>query len=149
MTLSTLGSYRFEVNTAAFDDYSRSVAYRWKQQERLGREPAQQYMGKGSETISLKGTIYPSFKGGIGQLDAMRASAEKGEPLTYVDGLGTLFGKYCIKSVKETGTVFHKNGVPRKQTFDLSLVKYGSETVEGSASGYSGTPIVLSTTAIA
>ena len=149
MALSTLGSYRFEVNTAAYEDYSRSVDYRWKQQERLGREPSQQYMGKGTETISLKGTIYPSFKGGIGQLDAMRASAERGEPLTYVDGIGNLLGKYCIKSVKETGSTFHKNGIARKQTFDLSLVKYGAETVEGSASGYSGTPISFPSTAIA
>lgn len=134
--LATLGDYQFSLETAAFQDYGRDVDYRWNQHDRLGREPAQQFMGKGTDKISLKGTIYPTYKGGLGQIDSMRESADKGEPLQYVDGMGNVIGQYCIKGVKETGTVFFENGAPRKMTFALDLVRYGEDD-EGST-GYSG-----------
>lgn len=135
--LSTLGDYMFSLETAAFQDYGRDVDYRWQQHDRLGREPAQQFMGRGTDAITLKGEIYPTFKGGLGQLDSMRESADKGEPLQYIDGRGNVIGNYCIKSVKETGTVFFENGAPRKITFDLHLVRYGDDEMAG-GSGFSG-----------
>lgn len=138
--LATLGDYQFSLDNAAFQDYGRDVDYRWHQHDRLGREPAQQYMGRGTDQISLKGTIYPTFKGGLGQLDSMREAADKGEPLQYIDGRGNVIGNYCIKSVKETGTVFFENGAPRKMTFDLVIVRYGDDETGGAGggSGYSG-----------
>lgn len=131
--LMTLGRYRFSVAAAAYEQLSRTVGYRWRWQDRIGRVPARQYLGPGDDTIELRGTVYPGYRGGLGQVDAMRAEAGGGEPLRLVGGTGTVFGLWCITRVRETGRAFLEGGAPRRIDFELSLAYYGrdgdSETV--------------------
>ncbi len=47
--------YNFSLDTAAFDELTRSTEFRWTSQERL----------------TLKGAIYPGFKGGLKRLDTL------------------------------------------------------------------------------
>ncbi|TAN71131.1 MAG: phage tail protein, partial [Magnetospirillum sp.] len=94
--MMALGGYRFSLSTAAYQDLDRTNEYRWAAQERMGRRSARQFTGPGDETIALSGVILPHYRGGLGQLDAMRAEAGKGKPLMLVDGLGRVWGKYCI-----------------------------------------------------
>lgn len=70
-----LGSYPFMLDTAAYQQLKRSSEYRWKQLDRVGRKPAQQYLGPGADQITLSGEILPHWKGGLYQVDAMRAQA--------------------------------------------------------------------------
>ena len=63
--------YYFNLDTAAFEELTRSTEFRWASQERLTRRPAQQAIGMGNERITLKGAIYPGFKGGLKQLDTL------------------------------------------------------------------------------
>lgn len=67
--------YYFNLDTAAFDELSRSTEFRWASQERLSRRPAQQAVGMGDEKLTLKGTIYPGFKGGSSSLTHCAPSA--------------------------------------------------------------------------
>lgn len=122
-----LGAFTFSVNTAAYDEFSRTSAFRWQGQERYGQFPAQQYTGPGEDTITLSGDIYPNYAGGLGQLNAMRFEAGKGMPLFLVDGRGFIWGKWVIKSVHESQTTFFADGVPRKQSFSLELTRYGND----------------------
>lgn len=122
-----LGDFRFSIDTAAYDALSRSHEYRWEVQERLGRKNALQYMGPGAETISLDGTIYPQYRGGLGQLDSMRAEADKGAPLLLVDGRGLVWGEYVIRQIDEGQSAFFDNGAPRKITFKVALEAYGED----------------------
>jgi len=122
-----LGDYRFSVETAAFQGLSRSTEYRWQQQDRFDHRPALQYTGPGADKITLKGVIYPHFKGGLGQVEAMRASAEGGEPLMLVDGLGYTHGLWCILSIKEDQSAFFFAGTPRKVEFTVELQRYGED----------------------
>ncbi|BCS94627.1 tail assembly protein [Desulfoluna limicola] len=125
--MMALGNYRFSVSTAAYQEFKRSTSYRWAEQARAGRRPALQYMGPGKETLELSGTIYPVYKGGIGQVDDMRTEAGKGKPLSLVDGRGMAWGKWCIESIEEDQAFFLPGGIPKKQTFRLSLVAYGED----------------------
>lgn len=125
--MMALGSYRFSMDTAAYQDFRRQTSFRWTEQDRVGRAPALQFLGPGKETLELSGTIYPHYKGGLGQLDAMRAEAGKGEPLILVDGQGRVWGKWVIEEVAETQDAFLPGGVPRKQTFHLKLGSYGED----------------------
>ena len=125
--LLTLGEYQFSMNTAAHNELERTDAYRWVSQKRLGREPALQFIGKGEAKISLKGTIYPHFRGGLGQIFKLRDSAEKGDPLTLVDGRGNNLGQWCIKTVKETEKSYIGPGLPRRIDFSLELEAYGPD----------------------
>jgi phage protein U len=61
-----LGSYRFSLATAAYDQLVRSAEWRWPAQEVIGAIPVRQYTGRGETTISLSGMLYPHYKGMLG-----------------------------------------------------------------------------------
>lgn len=134
-TLLTLGSYQFSMDTAAHDALQRSKTYRWATQQRLTREPASQYVGPGKETISLAGKIYPHFRGGLGQIEALRDEADKGEPLTLVDGRGNNLGQWCIKSIQDKEKTFTGPAIPRCIEFSVALESYGPDANTGSGGG--------------
>ena len=83
-----------------------------------------QHVGQGTETITLPGVIYPEFRGGTGQLDAMREIAGKGEPLSLIDGGGGVMGLFAIERIEEKQAVFAAAGVPRKVEFTLQLRRF-------------------------
>lgn len=126
-TMMGLGPYRFSLNTAAYQSLERMDEYRWQSQDRIGRHPAMQYIGAGHTTVTLDGVIYPHFRGGLGQIQAMRGAAILGTPLVLVSGGGRIFGFFVILSVEETQTVFLANGAPRKQEFAITLKSYGAD----------------------
>lgn len=119
--------YYFNLDTAAFDELSRSTEFRWASQERLSRRPAQQAIGMGEEKLTLKGTIYPGFKGGIKQLDTLRTIGARLQPLTLTTGYGEVIGTWCLKTIAEEQGAFLHGGIPRKQGFTLEFVRYGDD----------------------
>jgi phage protein U len=119
--------YTFNLDTAAFDELRRSTEFRWASQERLGRRPAQQGVGMGDEKITLKGAIFPGFKGGLKQLDTLRTLGAKLQPLTLTTGYGDVLGTWCLKSVEEEQSSLMAGGIPRKQAFTLEFVRYGDD----------------------
>ncbi len=127
-TMMALGSYRFSIDSAAYQELKHSQAYRWQAQERLQRRPAMQFVGAGEESIELSGVIYPHFKGGLEQLDTMRAEASKGQPLLLVDGLGFVWGQWVITQIDEGQSFLQGNGQPLKQSFQLKLVNFGADS---------------------
>ena len=126
--LMALGDYRFSVDTAAYGELVRATEYRWARQDRLGRPPARQYLGPGDDTITLKGIVYPTHRGGLGQVDALREEAGKGEPLRLVGGTGIVFGLWVILRIRETAQAFLAGGAARRQEFEIDLAYYGQDT---------------------
>jgi phage protein U len=119
--------YFFNLDTAAFDELSRSSEFRWASQERLSRRPAQQAIGVGEEKLTLKGTIYPGFKGGLKQLDTLRSIGARLQPLTLTTGYGEVIGTWCLKTINDEQGAFLHGGIPRKQGFTLEFVRYGDD----------------------
>lgn len=119
-----LGSYQFSISTAAYQELRRVTEYRWSPQERIGQRDALQFTGPGADSVTLNGVVFPGYRGGTGQLDAMRTEAGKGRPLLLVDGLGFVHGRWVIERVEEQQGVFARAGVPRRQGFGLQLRKY-------------------------
>jgi phage protein U len=132
-----LGAFQFSLGTAAYQAFTHSSNYRWQGIERFGQIPAQQYTGPGEESITLSGDIYPSFAGGLNQLNSMRAEAYKGTALTLVDGNGFAWGKWVILSIEEAQEVFFSDGTPRKMNFNLKLTRYNEDVAiaKGSSVG--------------
>ena len=127
-----LGEFRFEIETLAYQKLALSQSWRWPEQARITREPALQFVGPGVREINLDGVIYPSFKGGIGQIETMRDMADEGVPLMLVDGLGRVWGRFVIEELSDSRTVFADNGQPRREDFAIKLKSYGED---GPASG--------------
>lgn len=124
-----LGSFRFAIDTAAYQALSRSDEYRWESQARIGRHPAMQFIGEGHKSFTLDGVIYPHWRGGLRQLDAIREQAGRGSPLRLVSGYGRIFGLFSVMKVDESQTQFMSNGAPRKQEFSIELKSYGADGV--------------------
>jgi len=125
--MMALGAFRFGVLGGSYQEASRKASYRWEQQDRLGRDPAQQYLGPGAEEITLSGVILPHYRGGLRQVEAMRAIARTGTPLMLVDGLGWVWQRWVITEVTETKSVLFADGTPRRIEFRVVLRSYGED----------------------
>lgn len=123
-----LGTFQFGITTAAYQELTRRTEYRWAQQERYGKRPNLQFTGIGQEAMTLPGVIYPEYRGGLEQVDDMRALAELGQPLQLIDGYGNLMGSWVIESVEERQSIFADGGRPRKQEFTLQLKRFENAT---------------------
>ncbi|MEN5094536.1 phage tail protein [Pseudomonas protegens] len=119
--------FYFNLDTAAFDELRRQTGFRWAAQERLSRGIAQQAVGQGDDKISLKGTIYPGFKGGLGQLQTLRSIGRRLQPLSLTTGYGEVLGTWCLTSIDEDQSHLLAGGIPRKQGFSLEFVSYGND----------------------
>ena len=62
-------------------------------------------------------------------MPAMRAEAEKGEPLQLVDGRGNNLGQYCITTITDIEKNFIGEGKPRRIDFTMQLELYGEDAV--------------------
>ena len=122
--MMALGSYRFAVYTGGYQELKRKNSWRWAEQEVIGARPALQFIGPGCEEISISGVIYTHYRGGLGQVRAMRAQAGLGIPLTMIDGNGEYFGDYVILAIEEGKSGFLPDGTPRKIDFALELKMY-------------------------
>lgn len=122
--MMTLGQFNFELNTAVYQELKRTTDYRWPKQDRFGQAAARQFVGIGDDTITLPGVIFPAWRGGRGQVEAMREMAADGQPLLMVAGDGVVMGRWVIERIEDGQTVFGPAGAALKQEFTLALVKY-------------------------
>lgn len=126
-TMMSLGEFRFALETAAYERLALSQSWRWPEQQRLGRDPALQFVGADAAEIELEGVIYPQFRGGLGQIEQLREVADQGKPLMLTDGIGRVWGKWVITKISDTRTVLADDGQPRKIEFRASLKAYGDD----------------------
>ena len=125
--MMALGAFRFGIGAGDYQRLRRRAEFRWPIQERVGRTPASQFVGKGLMTIGLSGVIYPHFRGGLRQIDAMEALGGLGVPMMLVDGLGWVFDRWCILAAEQTKTVLFADGTPLKIEFQIDLQSYGED----------------------
>jgi phage protein U len=62
----SLGSYRFSLSTAAYNEMERTAHWRWPSQDVLRAMPVRQWVGPGDRTINLSGLVLPHYKGLLG-----------------------------------------------------------------------------------
>lgn len=122
-----LGPYPFMLRTAAPQTVARRSEYRWEQQDRIGRKPARQFLGPGSDEITLTGEILPHFAGGFGQIDAMRLLAGRGKPMLLVSGRGDVLGQWVITQIESEDSEFWADGAPRVIGFTMTIAEYGGD----------------------
>lgn len=136
--LMTLGDgnaqFKFAIDTAAYQSLQRRTEWRWPAQDRLWNDPARQFTGKGNDEITLEGTILPAFRGGIGQIKAMRELADAAlrdgsgaRPLLLVTGYGDVLGEWVITGIEEEQPTIGPSGAPLEQQFRLTLVAYARD----------------------
>jgi len=126
-----LGDFQFSLDTAKYSAENRSDAWNWAEQKVVGSAPVSQFVGENAPTRQLSGIIYPHYRGGLGQVEAMRKEARGNEPLLLVesdsDGQASEKGYWTITSIGESRAEFTPDGYPRKISFNLSIKYYGDQ----------------------
>jgi phage protein U len=138
--LFQLGSFQFDLPNGVPQTLDYSADYRWEQQDRLLTDPAQQFVGPGSQTITLDGVLFPGFSGRQTTMEQLRSIAREGKPLMLTDGLGKVYGKWAIKSVREGKGTFAPGGGARQIDFNVQLVYYAEDNPGQAASPLSTQP---------
>jgi len=130
----TVGDTEFTVDAPYYDRLRRQDEYRWAEIARLGRKPAQQFIGNGAMQLEISGEIITVLNPGggddyvgMGSLDDLRAAASEGAPLFVIDGMGYEYGNMVVLSVSEEQTELLDNGAARKETFSIVLKEYGED----------------------
>jgi phage protein U len=128
--MMALGDFVFELRGAAYQDFRRQTEWRHAVHSRVGRRPASQYVGPGSDSITLSGTLLPELTGGRATLDRLREMGDQGKAWPLVEGNGRIYGLWTVQSVSEISTVFFRDGVPRKIEFALSLHRVDDDRID-------------------
>jgi phage protein U len=123
-----LGSFQFTLPQGVPQTIDRVADYRWEGQDRILREPAYQFVGPGSQEITLDGILYPGFSGTQSTMETLRTLADSGDPQMLTDGLGRVLGKWAISRVREGQGTFAPGGAPRRIDFSITLVRYGEDS---------------------
>ena len=118
------GGFQFAISTAAYQTLTRTSEYRWARVPRIGTSDALQFTGYGPDTVELAGWIYPHFKGGLRQLDRLRAQGAAATPRPLVSGYGRFIGVYVAEQIQEGQRTFAPGGIPHRQDFNMRLARY-------------------------
>jgi len=121
-----LGGYFFSVDTAAFQQLDHLRAWNWVEDEVIDQAPNLQFTGAAAETITLEGTIYPQYKGGTLQMEALSLLAGRGVPMLMVSGVGMVLGFWVIVSIEQKKNKFIGGGQPRRIEFFIHLKRFGN-----------------------
>ncbi len=135
--MMVLGLFVFSLRTASYEELQRATSWRHPSNSRIGNTPAYQFVGKGEDTITLKGTTYHELTHSRVTLDQLRAMADTGKAYTLIEGTGKIYGLVIIESLDETKTYFFKDGAARKTEFTITLkvIKEWQPTLMGSLIG--------------
>lgn len=129
--MMSLGMFVFSLPTLAYQELSRKTDWRWAENARVGARAAQQFLGPGSDKVSLSGTVAPEVAGDRASLDTLREMADQGEAWPLVDGGGKVHGAFTIQSIDEGQTFFTQDGTPRMIRFGIELQRADDTTAGG------------------
>lgn len=125
-----LGMFVFSLSTLAYQELQRQTEWRHPSSSRVGAAPARQFIGRGDDSITLPGIIFPELAGTTLSLDALRLMANTGKAWPMIEGSGRIYGLWVIESLSETKTVFFRDGTPRRIEFTLSLKRIDDDQLD-------------------
>lgn len=128
--IGTLGAnIAFEVSdeyALTFSNMTRDVSGRWAEHEAIGAKPKKEFLGPGSQKITLPITLSV----GLGVkpravIEAVEAMVESGAAEYFVVG-GRLVGKnpFCLTANSETWDRIYNGGELAKATMNITLEEY-------------------------
>lgn len=87
-----LGMFVFETPSVPYQEFKRISEWRRPSQPREEERPTYQFVGPGTDTITLCGTLLTTFTGGRFSLDEIREKANQGNACPLVKGTGRQYG---------------------------------------------------------
>lgn len=128
--LACFGLFVFSLKTAPVTTKDRKTNWRHARNEVIGKRASSQYVGVGSDTITLNGEIAHDVAGATLSLDVLRVMADTGEPYMLVLGNGQVMGTFEIDSIDERSNNLFENGTARHTEFSINLTRVESELTD-------------------
>lgn len=128
--MMSLGMFVFSLSTLAYQELQRQTDWRHPTTNRVGANPARQFVGKGEDTITMPGILLPELAGTAMSLDALRTMADTGKAYPLVEGTGRILGVWVIESISETRTLFFRDGAARRIEFSITLERIDDGRVD-------------------
>lgn len=128
--MMALGMFVFAMDTAAYQEFQRQIEWRLAENARVGARPTTQFIGPGSDTITLQGTIVPEIAGNALSLELLRLMGDSGNAWPLVEGTGRIYGLFMLQRLDETRTVFFQDGAARKIDFSISLKRVDDSRID-------------------
>lgn len=119
--MMALGLFVFGMHTVAYQELQRQTDWRHPSTNRVGTNPARQFLGRGNDTITLPGVLVSGLTGTQISLDTLRIMADTGKAWTLIEGTGRIYGIFVIESISETRSYLFKDGAARRIEFTLTL----------------------------
>ena len=119
-----LGDFQFVVPSTAYQQIKKSYDYRWEQQNTLGKMASLQYTGRPAEVISFSGVSYTDISYNRNFPDTLKAMADRAKPYLLISGNGEILGEFVIEKLAFEVEDFYANGIPRKTSFSVDLLRY-------------------------
>lgn len=123
MQLAAIGMFAFTTDTALFDKLTRSREWRHDRTERFDAIAASQFVGPGSDRITVTGRLVPEILGRYGALDTLAEMAGTGDAYPFMDGRGQIHGHYTIDRIDEGHDNFTEDGRARVKDFTIELTR--------------------------
>jgi phage protein U len=128
--MMALGMFVFSLHTLAYQELQRQTDWRHPSTNRVGANPARQFVGKGEDAITLPGVLLPELAGTVLSLDTLRYMADTGKAWPLVEGTGRILGTWVIESISETRTLFFQDGAARRIEFTIALKRIDDGQVD-------------------
>lgn len=125
--MMALGFFVFGLHTVPYQQLQRQLVWRHPSNSRVGARPTRQFVGRGDETITLSGVLYPEITGGKISLAALEAMADEGMAWPLIEGTGLFYGLFVVEEQSTTHSEFFPDGAPRKIEFSLKLARVDDE----------------------
>ena len=128
-----VGTFRFEVGQAEYQELIRTRARRWAERERHGRPPEVENLGREAERITLSGTVWVSVPEDLAALDDLVSEAglaAQGQARTqpvYLGGgsgsSGEYLGMWAVPRLEVTERQLRHDGIPTEIDFEVELLE--------------------------
>jgi phage protein U len=125
--MMAIGLFVFGLHTAPYQQLQRQTSWRHPATSRVSARPGRQFAGRGDDTITLSGVLYPEITGGKLTLEALKAMADEGMAWPLIEGTGLFYGLFVVEEVSETHSEFFPDGAPRKIEFSIKLIRTDDE----------------------
>ena len=138
VVLMAWGPFNFEVGAAAYEELAHSAAARWEKHAIIGRRPAAQYLGPDEESVTLRGTIYPTAtgSGSATTIGALLTAAQGSTTYTLMSADGTIVDVYRLERARAVSSEIMPGGA-QKIVYDLDFHVHDDGTT-GAGSPCSG-----------
>ena len=125
-----IGMFVFSLSTLVYQELQRQTDWRHASNNRVGAAPARQFVGRGDDAITLPGLLFPELAGTPLSLEALRLMANTGKAWPMIEGSGRIYGLWVIESLRETRTLFFRDGTPRRIDFTLNLKRIDDDQLD-------------------